>query len=132
MRAIYEILARDLTAGSRVLVTCRYLPKETPLDQPQVRVVPLNDFQEADFRKYLRQDEKIDAHLRTGRLTELLLQALFRTFGGTPGCWFQLRPLLQANLAGWDGELPEETVLEEKRRSTAKSYSCRSFTPCCR
>ncbi|MFN0016703.1 MAG: tetratricopeptide repeat protein [Pirellulaceae bacterium] len=117
LRAIYEILARDLTAGSRVLVTCRYRPEETPLDQPQVLVVPLNDIQEADFRKYLRQDEKIDAHLRAGRLTEPLLKALFRTFGGTPGCWFQLRPLLhQADLDDWDGELPEETLLEEKRQ----------------
>ena len=117
LRSIYEILARDLTAGSRVLVTCRYQPKETPLDQPQVLVLPLNDIQDADFRKYLRQDEKIEAHLREGRLTEPLLQALFRTFGGTPGCWFQLRPLLQnADLDAWEGELPAETVLEEKRQ----------------
>jgi hypothetical protein len=94
LRSVYEIMARDLTTGSRVLVTCHYLPKETPLEQPQVRHVPLNDIREADFRKYLRQDDRIDAHLRDGRLNDALLQALFRTVGGTPGCWFQLRPLL--------------------------------------
>ncbi len=36
-------MATGLTQGSRVIVTCRYLPEETPTDLPTVLHLPLPD-----------------------------------------------------------------------------------------
>jgi tetratricopeptide (TPR) repeat protein len=127
LREAYEILARDLVDGSRVLVTCRYLPAETPVDRPTVCHEDLAELSEAEFLKFLRRDPKVDARLSNGELTRALVGNLYRLLGGTPGFLEQVRKVLQTadpdNLA--DDPLGEELPLEEKRQR----YYERLFLP---
>jgi tetratricopeptide (TPR) repeat protein len=93
----YAYLARHLTEGSRVIVTCRYLPDGTPAEAEQstVRHFPLGDFQAHDFKKFLRRDPVVDARLRAGVLTEALTAELFQRVGGTPRFLDQVRTVLR-------------------------------------
>jgi tetratricopeptide (TPR) repeat protein len=114
----YRGLARDLTAGSRVLVTCRYLPAETPTDQPTVLHTDLGEMTEGDFLKFLRRDTVVDDRFRRGELTPELLRKLYRNLGGTPGFLKQLQMLLRTadpNALTDDGA-PEDQPQEQARQ----------------
>ncbi|HKI35040.1 MAG TPA: tetratricopeptide repeat protein [Gemmataceae bacterium] len=127
LREAYQTLARELVDGSRVLVTCRYLPAETPVDQPTVWHEDLAELGEAEFGKFLRRDPQVDARLRGGELTRELVGGLYRLLGGTPGFLEQVRTVLRtADADGLaDDPLGEELPLEEKRQR----YYERLFLP---
>ena len=96
LAGFYRTLAKDLTQGSRVIVTCRYLPAGTPTDQSTVLHLPLVEFTESDFRKFLRRDAVVEARISRDELKEGLLHDLYKAFGGTPGFLDNLRKLLQS------------------------------------
>jgi tetratricopeptide (TPR) repeat protein len=118
LSAAYQILARELVDGSRVLVTCRYLPAETPVDQPTVWHEDLAELSEAEFDKFLRRDSQVDGRLRRGEISGALVAKLYGLLGGTPGFLEQVRTLLRTadpdTLA--DDPLGEGLPLEEKRQ----------------
>ena len=90
-----EALARNLTQGSRAIVTCRYLPEGTPTDLPNVLHLPLPEFPGHDYLKFLRRDEIVDQRIGRGELTGDLINRLYRALGGTPGLLAQVRTLLR-------------------------------------
>ncbi len=91
----YRTLAKVLTHGSRVIVTCRYLPAGTPTDLSTVMHLPLIDFKESDFRKFLRRDDVVEARIARCELSAGLLHSLYQAFGGTPGFLDKVRTLLR-------------------------------------
>ena len=95
LAVFYRTLAKVLTQGSRVIVTCRYLPAGTPTDLSTVMHLPLIDFAESDFRKFLRRDDVVEARIAGGALAAALLHSLYQAFGGTPGFLDNLRKLLR-------------------------------------
>ena len=96
LAGFYRTLATGLTRGSRVILTCRYLPAGTPTDQSTVMHLPLTEFKESDFRKFLRRDAVVEARISRDELKEGLLHDLYKAFGGTPGFLDNLRKLLQS------------------------------------
>jgi tetratricopeptide (TPR) repeat protein len=93
----YSQLARNLTRGSRVLVTSRYLPAQTPIGQPTVLHLHLPELDESDFIKFLRSDRLVEDRMLRGELPTDALSALYRSLGGTPGFVEQLRALLRSD-----------------------------------
>jgi len=87
-------LPTGVTRGSRVLVTCRYLPAGVPMELANVLHVPLPDFREHDVVKFLRREPSVEERLTTGELTFELIGRLQAEFGGTPGFLEQVRTLL--------------------------------------
>jgi CHAT domain-containing protein len=92
----YRVLATRLTHGSRVIVTCRYFPEDTPHDQPQVKHVPLHDLDEPATLKFLRRDHIVENRLGTGELSWELIRDLHRALGGTPGFLVEVRHILES------------------------------------
>lgn len=91
---LYRALATDLTdgvRGSRVLVTCRYLPAEGV----EVLHVPLPDFPASEVRKFLLRGERVEARLSRGEIPLKLFERLTRELGGTPGFLDAVRALLR-------------------------------------
>jgi tetratricopeptide (TPR) repeat protein len=127
LREAYQVLSRDLTAGSRVLVTSRYLPAETPTDQPTVWYRDLAELKEAEFYKFLRQDEVVFERMTKGELAPELLHRLHQIFGGTPGFLLQVRTVLRT--ADPDS-LVEEALAEDLPLEAARQqYIERLFLP---
>jgi tetratricopeptide (TPR) repeat protein len=105
-----------------VLVTCRYLPAGTPIEQPNVLHVPLSDFLLHDVIKFLRRERRVDERLSRGELDEDLVTRLYTEFGGTPGFLEQARMLLAGPNLDVDAlrdelEGLEPGRLEEKRQA---------------
>ena len=117
LRTAYRLLTRDLTEGSRLLVTCRYFPADTPDPAGNVVWQDLKDLKEFELMKFLRRDQKAETRLRDGAITKLMIQNIHRVFGGTPGFLEQVRSVLgHADLDGWEEEIPSDTPLEEARQ----------------
>ena len=97
LAGLYAHLATHLTRGSCVLVTCRYLPAETPdpAAQPTIRHVALPDLEEHNVVKFLRRDPVVDRRIHRGELPENLLALLHRKLGGTPGFLEGMRRVLR-------------------------------------
>jgi tetratricopeptide (TPR) repeat protein len=95
LASLYRTLATGLVRGSRLIVTCRYLPAGTPDDLPTVMHLPLIEFTESDFRKFLRRDDVVEARIASGELSADFLHSLFQAFGGTPGFLDKVRTLLR-------------------------------------
>ncbi|HEX4611296.1 MAG TPA: CHAT domain-containing protein [Urbifossiella sp.] len=93
LRTAYQILTRSLTAGSRLVVTCRYVPADTPdpAGASHLRIWDVKDLRPFELRKFLRRDERVETRMRTGEITTLLIDRLHRVFGGTPGFLTQVR-----------------------------------------
>uniref|UniRef100_UPI001C6EF935 CHAT domain-containing protein n=1 Tax=Paludisphaera rhizosphaerae TaxID=2711216 RepID=UPI001C6EF935 len=91
----YCKLAYNLVGESRAIVTCRYLPEQTPIDQPTVDHLPLPDFTESDYLKFLRRDPVVADRIACGDLKPLLLHQLHAVFGGTPGFLVTIRKILR-------------------------------------
>ncbi len=87
-------LSTGVTRGSRVLVTCRYLPANLPMEQANVLHIPLADFPAHDVPKFLRRERRVDERLNSGELPVELVSRLHAEFGGTPGFLEQVRTLL--------------------------------------
>ena len=92
---LYRSLATDLTRGSCVIITCRYLPEGTPTDLPTVLHLPLPDLDEPNFRKFLRRDEEVDRRISRGELPPTLIHNLYQKLGGTPGFLENVRRVLR-------------------------------------
>ena len=92
----YRLLATRLTRGSRVIVTCRYFPEDTPGDQPQIKHVPLHDLDEPATLKFLRRDHVVESRLAKGELGWELIRELYRALGGTPGFLVEVRRILES------------------------------------
>ncbi|HMH48714.1 MAG TPA: tetratricopeptide repeat protein [Candidatus Acidoferrum sp.] len=92
----YRLLATRLTRGSRVIVTCRYFPEDTPGDQPLVEHVPLHDLDEPATLKFLRRDHVVESRLAKGELPWELIRNLHRALGGTPGFLVEVRRILES------------------------------------
>jgi tetratricopeptide (TPR) repeat protein len=92
---LYRSLATNLTRGSRVIITCRYLPEGTPTDLPTVLHLPLPDLDEPNFRKFLRRDEVVDRRISRGELPPSLIHDLYQKLGGTPGFLENVRRVLR-------------------------------------
>ena len=92
---LFRSLATGLTRGSRVIITCRYLPDGTPTDLPTVLHLPLPDLDEASYRKFLRRDEAVERRIRRGELPPTLIDELYRKLGGTPGFLENVRRVLR-------------------------------------
>ncbi len=90
-------LALNLVGQSRAIVTCRYFPEDIPRpeEQPTLLDLPIPDFREHDFFKFLRRDKLVEKRIQAGELSRDLQQRLFKVLGGTPGFLLQLRTLLQ-------------------------------------
>ncbi len=120
LRSAYQVLTRNLTGGSRLVVTCRYIPLDTPNPEstPHVRVWAVPELKPFELRKFLRRDEKVKGRLRSGVISDALMERLHRVFGGTPGFLVQVRAWLAAgDLSDWEDEIPDDnTALEEARR----------------
>ncbi|MDR3635324.1 MAG: tetratricopeptide repeat protein [Isosphaeraceae bacterium] len=95
LAGFYRVLATGLMQGSRVIVTCRYLPARTPTGEPTVMHLPLVDFTASDFRKFLRRDALVEARIARGELSADLLRSLYQAFGGTPGFLDNVRKVLR-------------------------------------
>ena len=94
LAVFYRTLTMGLTRGSRVVLTCRYLPERTPTDQSTILHLPLVEFTESDFRKFLRRDGVVEARIAGGELSGDLIHSLYQAFGGTPGFLLNLRTVL--------------------------------------
>jgi hypothetical protein len=92
----YGHLTAKVTRGSRVIVTCRYLPADTSIDQPSVVHLPLPDLEEHNFLKFLRRDPIVDGRIRREELPARLLTDLYRKLGGTPGFLANVRLVLRS------------------------------------
>jgi hypothetical protein len=92
---LYRSLATSLTRGSRVIITCRYLPERTPTDQPTVQHLLLPDLDEPNFQKFLRRDAVVDRHISRGELPPFLIHDLYQKLGGTPGFLESVRWVLR-------------------------------------
>ncbi|HEX8203150.1 MAG TPA: hypothetical protein VF590_21925, partial [Isosphaeraceae bacterium] len=68
-------LATHLTRDSCVLVTCRYLPADTPdaAVQPTILHLALPDLEEPNVLKFLRRDPVVDCRIHRGELPAALL-----------------------------------------------------------
>ncbi|MCH8806631.1 MAG: CHAT domain-containing protein [Planctomycetes bacterium] len=115
-------LATDVTRGSRVLVTCRYLPANLPMEQANVLHIPLSDFLAHDVLKFLRREHRVDQRLNSGELPLALVSRLYADFGGTPDFLEQVRTLLadpKLNLNALRDELEglEPGMLAVKRQA---------------
>src|SRR5262249_41140651 len=97
---LYRSLVAGLTRGSRVILTCRYLPEGTPADLPTVLHRPLPDLEEANFRKFLRRDAVVDGRISRGELLAALLHDLYQKLGGTPGFLENVRKVLRTTDPG--------------------------------
>jgi tetratricopeptide (TPR) repeat protein len=95
LAGFYRALAENLVGGSRVVVTCRYLPADTPEGLPTVLHLPLPDLEEHAFLKFLRRDEAVNGRIKRGELPGDLLRRLFRRLGGTPRFLEGVRLLLR-------------------------------------
>lgn len=131
----YTNVTANLTRGTRVIVTCRYLPSETPPDQPTVRHQLLTDFEDHDFIKFLRRDPMVDGRIRRGELGSDLLGEIYRTLGGTPGFLENVRHVLRSanatalaeDLVGIaPGSLTEEREAYYQRIFAARLYDALS------
>ncbi|HKI20376.1 MAG TPA: tetratricopeptide repeat protein [Isosphaeraceae bacterium] len=78
-----------------MILTCRYLPAGTPTDLSTVMHLPLIEFAESDFRKFLRRDDVVEARIAGGALTAALLHSLYQAFGEIPGFLNNVRTLLR-------------------------------------
>jgi tetratricopeptide (TPR) repeat protein len=117
---LYRLLATNLTRGSCVIITCRYLPEGTPTDLPTVLHLPLPDLDEPNFLKFLRRDEVVDDRIGRGELAPTLIHDLYRRLGGTPGFLENLRRVLRtadpdALIEDLEGDSPG--ALSEARES---------------
>jgi tetratricopeptide (TPR) repeat protein/Mrp family chromosome partitioning ATPase len=92
----YRLLVTRLTRGSRVIVTCRYFPEDTPTDQPQVKHVLLHDLDEPATLKFLRRDRIVESRLGKGELSWGLIRDLYQALGGTPGFLVEVRRILES------------------------------------
>ncbi len=119
LRTAYRLLTRNLTEGSRLLVTCRYFPADTPDPDETSHLLwrDLKDLKEFELVKFLRREKATEARMRAGVITLALIQKVHRAFGGSPGFLVQARALLgHADLDGWEDEIPDDTPLEEARQ----------------
>ena len=95
LAGFYRTLATGLTRGSRVILTCRYLPAGTPTDLSTVMHLPLIEFKESEFHKFLLRDDVVEARIARDELKAGLLHSLYQAFGGTPGFLDNVRTLLR-------------------------------------
>ncbi|MDB5312562.1 MAG: photosystem assembly protein Ycf3 [Gemmataceae bacterium] len=120
LRTAYHTLTRNLTEGGRLVVTCRYCPADTPdpAGTPHVHIWDVKDLKPFELRKFLRRDEKVEARMRVGVISDVLIERMHRVFGGTPGFLVQVRAWLgTGDLDGWEDEIPDDTPLEEARQA---------------
>lgn len=118
LSAAYQYFARNLTRGSRVLVTCRFLPADTPTDTPTVWSHSLDELSDSEFFKFLRRDDVVEGRMQRGELPYEWLEQLHKTIGQVPGFLDQVRAVLRT--ADPD-QLTDDTAadgssLEQKRQ----------------
>jgi tetratricopeptide (TPR) repeat protein len=92
---LYRTLAENVVRGSCVLLTCRYLPAETPVELPTVLHLPVPELEEHNFLKFLRGDDVVNERMKSGELSEEGLRNLFRQLGGTPRFLEAVRKVLR-------------------------------------
>jgi tetratricopeptide (TPR) repeat protein len=127
----YVYLATHLTQGSRVLLTCRYLPADTPTDVPTVLHLPLPDFEEYNFRKFLRRDPRVEDRIRRGEIRDDLLGSLYRHVGGTPGFLESVREVLSTaevdDLADEMAGAPEGPLQSQREQYYERIFAARLY-----
>ena len=85
LRRFYGRLMTDLTGETKLLVTTRYVPANTPENSSYVQIVPtLDDFKPHEFIKFLRRDGKVESRIRDGSLPIELVREVYKHVGGTP------------------------------------------------
>ncbi|WP_162136248.1 tetratricopeptide repeat protein, partial [Zavarzinella formosa] len=118
LRTAFHILTRNLTGGSRLLVTCRYRPDDTPDDLPHVCVHGVPEMREFELRKFLRREPKVEARMRSGEIKDDLIHRLHALFGGTPGFLVSVRAWLsKGDISDWEDKIPADTPLEDVRQA---------------
>jgi hypothetical protein len=90
----YRHLLSNLVGGSRLIITSRYLPGEAPQLPGTAMELPLGEFHEAAFLKFLLRDPTVEQRYRAGDLPHDLLVRLHRLFGATPRFLGQIRTVL--------------------------------------
>jgi hypothetical protein len=94
MAWLYRHLGEQVVRGSRVLVTCRYLPVETPVDMGTVLHMPVPELEEHNFLKFLRADDRVNERMNRGELVVGTLRTIFGRIGGTPRFLEAVRKIL--------------------------------------
>ena len=85
LATFFTELVNRLTGESRAILTSRYVPPGLEADAaPLALHVPMPDFTEADFLKYLEYDDRIARRLAAGELTQEILLTFYRKLGATP------------------------------------------------
>ena len=92
--AFYTHLLSNLSGGSRVIVSSRYLPADVATLPPTATELILGEFSEAAFLKFLLRDAAVEQRYRAGRLPHDLLVRLHQVLGATPRFVGQIRAVL--------------------------------------
>jgi tetratricopeptide (TPR) repeat protein len=95
LAGFYRHLLANLTSGSRVIITSRYLPADVPELPATAREEPLGDLSEASFIKFLLRDPEVEHRFYAGELPCDLLVQLHRLLGGAPRFLGQAREVLK-------------------------------------
>ena len=90
----YRYLFEQLTGGSRLIITSRYLPGRPPYPPPTAVEWQLGEFGEAAFLKFLLRDAAVERRYRQGELPHDLLVRLQQALGATPRVLVQIRTVL--------------------------------------
>ena len=114
LERFYRELANGVVQGSRIIITCRYLPAATPSpdETPTVIHVEPREFEKFEFLKFLRGDDRVEERIRGNELPDFLLDKLYNVLGGTPGFLVVLRDRVasidpEVLLDGLDGFAPD-------------------------
>ena len=95
LAGFYRHLLANLTSGSRVIITSRYLPADIPELPATAREEPLGDLSQASLIKFLLRDPEVERRYYAGELPSDLLVQLHRLLGGAPRFLGQAREVLK-------------------------------------
>jgi tetratricopeptide (TPR) repeat protein len=115
----YRYLFGNLVGGSRLIVTCRYLPADMSPLPGTAAEWQLGEFGEAAFLKFLLREAAVERRYRAGELPHGLLRRLHQALGATPRFLAQIRTVLMTlSAAELEAEL-DRIVLPDEAEETA-------------
>jgi hypothetical protein len=127
LAAFYRHLLGNLSGGSRVIITSRYLPAEVEPLPGTVVEMALGEFSEAAFLKLLLRDPVVNQRYVRKELPHDLMVHLYRVLGGTPRFLVQLRDILKTiSTTELGTELGQLGLPDDGQRAPGKLQSVRN------